>query len=90
MNPHKAILAEFTLGMDICNIEALRAKWDCDQLQEKFSANDQQKMLDQQAAAQSAYGLQTARTAALTAILDRMKKSFRGPYLTKKGFRDYN
>ena len=76
--------------MDICNIEALRAKWDCDQLQEKFNANDQQQMLDQQAAAQSAYGSQNARTAAITAILDRMKKSFRGPYLSKKGgFRDY-
>lgn len=76
--------------MDICNIEALRAKWDCDQLQDKFSANDQQKMINQQEATESAYGLASARTAALTAILDRMKKSFRGPSFSKKGdWRDY-
>ena len=79
-----AILAELAFCMDICNIEgfflknfrsfrknflALRGKWDCDQLQGKFTEKTQEKMLADHDNAHNFYQKANAKAAAIASIM---------------------
>lgn len=48
---------------------ALRAKWDCDQLQGKFTESAQEKMIADQNTAQNAYEKANAKAAAIASIM---------------------